>query len=74
MLSNNFLVSWNWKTLSIKTSVESAKKDKNTVENFGETFIDLINNIQYCSQCYCISESNFVMSAQITRDKLKLYV
>ena len=34
------------------------KKDKLSVEKFGDAFIDLINNINYCSSCYSISTSN----------------
>ena len=31
-------------------------KDKNQVEKFGKSFIDLINNINYCKECYTISD------------------
>ena len=33
------------------------KKDKSTIEDFGDAFIQLINKINYCSTCYNISES-----------------
>ena len=33
------------------------KRDKLSVEKFGNTFIDLINKIEYCKVCYSISES-----------------
>ena len=32
------------------------KKDKSTIEDFGDAFIQLINKINYCSKCYNISE------------------
>ena len=28
------------------------KKDKEKVEKFGQSFIDLINNINYCKECF----------------------
>ena len=31
------------------------KKDKLTVEQFGDSFIQLINKVRYCSRCFCIS-------------------
>ena len=34
------------------------KKDKLTVEKFGNSFIQLINRINYCSICYSISDSD----------------
>ena len=34
------------------------KKDKALIENFGNSFIDLVNNIRYCSKCYSISEED----------------
>jgi|TARA_X000000368_G_scaffold412190_1_gene398202 recombination protein RecR len=34
------------------------KKDKLTVEKFGDSFIQLINRINYCSICYSISDSD----------------
>ena len=33
------------------------KKDKLTVEQFGDSFIQLINRINYCTRCYSISDS-----------------
>ena len=34
------------------------KKDKLTIEQFGDSFIQLINKVRYCSRCFCISNSN----------------
>tara|TARA_B100001741_G_C16428335_1_gene539692 strand:- start:451 stop:960 length:510 start_codon:yes stop_codon:yes gene_type:complete len=34
------------------------KKDKLVIEKFGNAFIKLINNIQYCKICYSITESD----------------
>jgi len=33
------------------------KRDKINVEKFGNSFIDLINKISYCSSCYSISDT-----------------
>ena len=33
------------------------KRDKINVEKFGNSFIDLINKIRYCSSCYSISDT-----------------
>ena len=46
------------KRSALRLVLHMLKQDKKSIEKFGETFIDLINNIQYCSQCYCISENN----------------
>ena len=32
------------------------KQEKNSVEQFGDSFIQLINRINYCSKCYGISD------------------
>ena len=46
------------KRSSLRLVLHMLRQDKKSVEQFGEAFIDLINNIQYCSQCHCISELN----------------
>ena len=46
------------KRSALRLVLHMLRQDKKSIEKFGETFIDLINNIQYCSQCYCISENN----------------
>jgi recombination protein RecR len=33
------------------------KQEKNSVEQFGDSFVQLINRINYCSRCYGISDS-----------------
>ena len=34
------------------------KQDKSKIELFGQSFINLINNINYCTECYAISEKD----------------
>jgi len=34
------------------------KQDKSKIELFGQSFINLINNINYCTDCYAISEKD----------------
>jgi len=43
---------------ALRLVLHMLKKDKLTVEKFGDAFIQLINNINYCSVCYSISASN----------------
>ena len=43
---------------ALRLVLHMLKKDKLTVEKFGDAFIQLVNNINYCSVCYSISASN----------------
>tara|TARA_X000001036_G_C20448734_1_gene712431 strand:- start:75 stop:680 length:606 start_codon:yes stop_codon:yes gene_type:complete len=43
---------------ALRLVLHMLKRDKKSVENFGNTFIDLINKIEYCKECYSISESD----------------
>ena len=46
------------------------KKDKITVEQFGDSFIQLINRINYCTDCYNISDKNICeICSNTKRDK-----
>ena len=45
------------KRTALRLVLNLLKKDKNTVQNFGKSFIDLINNIKYCNKCHAISET-----------------
>jgi recombination protein RecR len=42
---------------ALRLVLHMLKKDKLTVEQFGDAFIQLINRINYCSICYSISDS-----------------
>ena len=44
------------KRSALRLVLHMLKQDKNSVERFGESFIQLINNINYCSSCYSISD------------------
>ena len=41
---------------ALRLTLHLLKMDKSEVHDFGQSFIDLINNINYCSQCHNISE------------------
>ena len=45
------------KRTALRLVLNLLKKDKNTVQNFGNSFIDLVNNIKYCNNCHAISET-----------------
>lgn len=42
---------------ALRLVLHMLKKDKLTVEQFGDSFIQLINRINYCTSCYSISDS-----------------
>ena len=43
---------------ALRLTLHLLKMDKSEVHDFGQSFIDLINNINYCSQCHNISETD----------------
>ena len=45
------------KRTALRLVLNILKRDKNNVQDFGYTFINLINNIKYCSECFAISEN-----------------
>ena len=45
------------KKSALRLVLQMIKKDKNTIHQFSNAFIDLIENISYCSECYSISET-----------------
>ena len=44
------------KRSALRLALYLLKKDKQQVEKFGKSFIDLINNINYCNECHTISD------------------
>ena len=44
------------KRSGLRLALHLLKKDKEKVEKFGQSFIDLINNINYCKECFTISD------------------
>ena len=44
------------KRSSLRLTLHLLKKNKDQVEKFGNSFIDLINNINYCKECFTISD------------------
>jgi recombination protein RecR len=45
------------KRSALRLVLHMLKQEKNSVEQFGDSFIQLINRINYCSRCYGISDS-----------------
>jgi recombination protein RecR len=45
------------KQSALRLVLHMLKQEKNSVEHFGDSFIQLINRINYCSRCYGISDS-----------------
>jgi len=45
------------KRTALRLVLHLLKQDKTTVQGFGEAFIKLTNNINYCSSCFSIAES-----------------
>ena len=44
------------KRSALRLVLHMLKQEKNSVEQFGDSFIQLINRINYCSKCYGISD------------------
>ena len=44
------------KKTALRLVLNMLKRDKAVVENFGQTFINLIRNVGYCRNCYSISD------------------
>ena len=58
------------KRSALRLVLHMLKQEKNSVEKFGNSFIQLINNINYCSICYTISDSDVCeICASEKRDK-----
>lgn len=55
---------------ALRLVLHMLKQDKSSVEDFGDAFIQLINNINYCSICFSIASSNLCeVCANPKRDK-----
>ena len=58
------------KRSALRLALHLLKKDKEKVEKFGQSFIDLINNINYCKECFTISDFDLCQICTNTnRDK-----
>ena len=44
------------KKSALRLVLHMLKQEKYNINQFGNSFIDLINNVQYCSECYSISD------------------
>ena len=47
------------KRSALRLVLHMLKQEKNSVEQFGDSFIQLINRVNYCSRCYGISDLEF---------------
>lgn len=55
---------------ALRLVLHMLKKDKLAVEQFGDSFIQLINRINYCTICYSISDTDICeVCANLKRDK-----
>jgi recombination protein RecR len=58
------------KRSALRLVLHMLKQEKNSVEQFGNSFIQLINNINYCTVCYSISDIELCeVCASDKRDK-----
>ena len=58
------------KRSALRLALHLLKKDREKVEKFGQSFIDLINNINYCKECFTISDFDLCQVCTNTkRDK-----
>tara|TARA_Y100000389_G_C17284527_1_gene424718 strand:+ start:96 stop:737 length:642 start_codon:yes stop_codon:yes gene_type:complete len=46
------------KKSALRLVLHMIKQDKQNINQFGNSFIDLINNINYCSECFSISDNH----------------
>ena len=60
---------------ALRLVLHMLKKDKLAVEQFGDSFIQLINRISYCTNCYSISDAELCeVCANPKRDKQTICV
>ena len=60
---------------ALRLVLHMLKKEKLTVENFGDAFIKLINEINYCSECFSISDYKLCeICSDFKRDKKTICV
>ena len=63
------------KRSALRLVLHMLKQEKNKVEQFGDSFIQLINNINYCTVCYSISDTELCeVCASEKRDKSQICV
>ena len=57
---------------ALRLVLHMLRKDKVTIENFGDAFIQMINRINYCSICYSISEDSICEICSNTKRNTKI--
>ena len=50
------------------------KQDKNNINQFGNSFIDLVNHINYCKNCYSVSDNTMCEICLDQKEIKKLFV
>ena len=63
------------KKSALRLVLHMIKQEKQNINQFGNSFIDLINNINYCSECFSISDNQkFEICSDQKRDKSTICV
>ena len=63
------------KKSALRLVLHMIKQDKQNINQFGNSFIDLINNINYCSECFSISDNlKCEICSDHKRDRLTICV
>jgi len=57
---------------ALRLVLHMLKREKKTIEEFGDSFIQLVNKVKYCSICYSISENNICEICLDTKRNTKL--
>jgi len=57
---------------ALRLVLHMLRKDKVTIEKFGDAFIQLINRVNYCSICYSISEDSICEICSNTKRDTKI--
>ena len=52
---------------ALRLVLHMLRQEKTSIEKFGDSFIQLINKIQYCNSCYNISDTNLCEICQDVR-------
>ena len=60
------------KKSALRLVLHMLNKDKVTVEKFGDSFIQLINRINYCTRCYSISDTELCEVCANTKRDAKI--
>ena len=63
------------KKSALRLVLHLVKQDKNNINQFGNSFIDLVNHINYCSvNCYSISDNKICEICSESKKRPKNYL